>query len=217
MLAFVSYGFANDVVITKAGSKVQCKVLEFDGSHFSCEMPDGTKTRVAASKIGRINFDAEIEPEDTEPSESLVGRFYVSVAEGAAIYVNGKPVHNARWKSFSDEITLSQGDLVIAELGNVHGNPFFEIAFVSSDRSQIINFKANHFKELAPQPVSDIKKETFDKAKTRVRTIKTNAGPLVPEPIKSKSESVWGSGKRCLVAARITKDMIEPIPPTKDR
>ena len=205
--------FAQDQVQLHSGKAANCRVIRYASGMFVCEMADGQTNQVAAYNVKAIDFDAAgTAPGAVETADTLKGRFYVAVVEAAKLYVNGKLVHTATANSFSEETTLSPGDLVVADVEHWQFQPYLKLAFMTADRRLIVNFKANEFRDLGVQPIADVTPDTVAKAQTRVQKVKeANQTPLLPQPIKDNSDAVWGTGKHCLLGTRITREMIAPI------
>ncbi|MEI6150343.1 MAG: hypothetical protein WCS01_14680, partial [bacterium] len=147
----------------------------------------------------------------------LKGRFYLMVGGVVKLYVNGTLLHEARWgNSFTDEIDISPGDTVVAELTQPGGASMFKLAFLTSDRRSVVNFRASDFRDLGIQPIADLKPEAIKRAQVRAQKLKdSNKGGskevLLPDGIKDRSDAVWGSKVNCLLGASIAKEMITPI------
>lgn len=143
------------------------------------------------------------------PPKGLVGTFYVSVDDGATIFVNGQQIHNAGMnESRSGELELSVGQRIVVQLRDDGGGRRFMLAFVSSDRQTVISFRHRDFKVVPDLDVKDFTPEQFQKWPKFAKEEKHK--PLLP--VKNYSEWVWGDLSKCIIACTITPEMAKPMP-----
>lgn len=152
-------------------------------------------------------------PKPTEVSK-WKGRFYTFVDDDATIYVNGTQVYGARFGlNYSEETTLGVGDLIHVVIKNNWGGRIFAMAFLATDRSAIISFRALDLKDMGSiQPIEDISATAVNASvkKARRETYKgTKPNTLLPDGLKCRSDYVWGGEDNGVLATVITKTMVE--------
>ena len=208
--------FAQDRVVLQSGKAENCKVTRFVSGNFVCEMANGAINQVASYSVKEIIFGAGDEAAAAlpDPATPLKGRFYSAVDDHVAVNVNGNRIFVAYGKapSFSEETTLTVGDLILFEL-NSWGHGACKIAFITSDRGLVVSFQAKDLKEIAIQPVGDVKAEAVKNAKGRAIKVKHEGmkDALLPDGIKDKSEFVWGAQGNALLGGFVTKDMVSRV------
>jgi hypothetical protein len=139
---------------------------------------------------------------------SLVGTFYVSVDDVAKLFVDGKEVYVAKYgESRSGELELKVGSRVVARVANEVGKRRFMLAFLSTNRGTVVNFKHRDFKIVTDINVTDFTPDDFAKWTKFAEEEKH-------EPVfqfKTLSEWVWGDLNKCTLACVITEEMIRVI------
>jgi hypothetical protein len=136
------------------------------------------------------------------------GRFYVSVDDGASIYVNGRQAHGTGiGLSRSGEVDLKVGDRVVVQLHNDGGPKHFFFLFASSDGKSVFSFKHSNFR-IAPLDITDFTPSEIRAWSKPAKEIKGR-----PKfPVKSFSESMWGDLERTAIVTVITPEMESPTP-----
>ena len=143
------------------------------------------------------------------PPKGTVGTFYVSVDDGAKIFVNGQKVHDAGMnESRSGELELSVGQRVVVHLRDDGGGHRFMMIFVSSDRQTVISFRHRDFKVVPDVDVTDFTPEQFQKW-LKFSKLEKRKDVL---PFKNYSEWMWGDLSKCIIAGSITPEMIKQMP-----
>lgn len=145
----------------------------------------------------------------TTPPKGVTGTFYVSVDDGAKIFINGQQVHDAGVnESRSGELELSVGQRIVVQLRDDGGGHRFMMAFVSSDRQTVISFRHRDFKIVPDLDATDFTPAEFLKWPKYAKDEKRK--PLLP--VKNYSEWMWGDVPKCILAGTITPEMIKPLP-----
>ena len=143
------------------------------------------------------------------PPKGTIGTLYVSVDDGAKIFVNGQKVHDAGVnETRSGELELSVGQRVVVQLRDDGGVRRFMMLFVSSDRQTVISFRHRDFKVVPDIDVTDFTPADFQRWPKFAKEEKHK--PMFP--FKGYSEWVWGDLSKCIIACTITPEMIRPMP-----
>ena len=133
------------------------------------------------------------------------GIFYVSVDDGAIIFINGAQVYEAAiGETRSPELEFKEGDRLVVQLRNDGDKRYFMLVFASSDEQNVVSFKRRNFKIVPDIGVSDFTVAQFDGWKKYAEE-DDDREPVLP--IKSRSEWVWGDLDKCVFACVITPEM----------
>ena len=144
-----------------------------------------------------------------EPPKNVTGTFYVSVDDGATIYVNGKKVHGAGiGESRSGELVLSQDDRIVVQLRDDGGGRRFMMTFVSTDRKTVVSFRHRNFKNIPDLDVTDFTVKDFERLTKFAKEEKHK--PVFP--FKDYSEWIWGDLSKGSIGCMVTPEMIKPMP-----
>jgi hypothetical protein len=188
--------------------------LSRDGKRLSGKSAKGD--RIFADRIERAAPPppttppvAAATPKLSTPQQTLKGSFYVSVDDGASIYVNGNKVHTAKInESRSPEMELKTGDRVVVHLHNATAEHRFMMLFVGSDQSNIVSFRARDFRMVPELGVTDFSPEQFQQW-TKQGRLERYQSRL---PVKSYSDWVWGDGDESIIACSVTAPMFSQKP-----
>jgi len=133
------------------------------------------------------------------------GTFYISVDDGAIIFINGAQVYEAAiGETRSPELELKEGDRLVVELRNDGDKRYFMLVFAASDEQTVVSFKHRNFKIVIDPGVSDFTVAQFEGWKKYAEE-DDDRKPVLP--IKSRSEWVWGDLDKCVLACVITPEM----------
>jgi len=133
------------------------------------------------------------------------GTFYISVDDGAIIFINGAQVYEAAiGETRSPELELKEGDRLVVELRNDGYKRYFMLVFAASDEQTVVSFKHRNFKIVPDPGVSDFTVAQFEGWKKYAEE-DDDRKPVLP--IKSRSEWVWGDLDKCVLACVITPEM----------
>jgi len=143
------------------------------------------------------------------PVPALKGKFHVSAADSASIYVNGAKVLDVGYKpGRSGEMELKVGDHVVAHMKVEGFGRKFEMLFAASDGTKVVSFRAIDFK-IAPGPeIVDFTPAEFSKM-ARTPKVERRKSDL---SIKSYSDNLWGDADECAIACTIASKMISQQP-----
>jgi len=133
------------------------------------------------------------------------GTFYISVDDGAIIFINGAQVYEAAiGETRSPELELKEGDRLVVELRNDGDKRYFMLVFAASDEQTVVSFKHRNFKIVPDPGVSDFTVAQFEGWKKYAEE-DDDRKPVLP--INSRSEWVWGDLDKCVLACVITPEM----------
>lgn len=139
-------------------------------------------------------------------SRGVMGNFYVSVDDGAKIFVNGQKIHEAGMnESRSGELELKADQRIVVQLRDDGGGHRFMLVFVSSDKKTVVSFRQRDFKIVPDIGVTDFTPEEFQKW-TKFAKDEQRKSIL---PVKSNSDWVWGDMSKCILACMIRPDMLK--------
>ncbi len=141
--------------------------------------------------------------------KAVKGTFYVSVDDGATIFINGQKFYDAPLnESRSPETQLKTGDRIVIHLRNDSAGRRFLMAFAGSDGQTIVSFQARDFRIVPDLGVTDFTPEQLakwtkqPKAEHRKDTL----------PLKSYSDWMWGDLDKSIIAATVTAPMFSQRP-----
>ena len=137
------------------------------------------------------------------------GTFYVSVDDGATIYVNGQKFYDAPLnESRSPEMELKTGDRIVVHLRNDTAGRRFLMLFAGSDGQTIVSFRARDFKIVPDMEVVDFTPEQLAKWQKQPKTEhrKDNL------PVKGYSDWMWGDHDKSIIAGTVTAQMFSQRP-----
>ena len=141
--------------------------------------------------------------------KSTKGTFYVSVDDGATIYINGTKFYGTGiGESRSPETELKTGDRIVIHLRNDTAGRRFLLVFAGTDGQTIVNFRARDFKIVPDLGVTDF---TPDQLVNWKKSPKSERGKN-NLPVKNYSDWMWGDLDKCIIAGTITSQMFSQRP-----
>lgn len=142
-------------------------------------------------------------------SQTLTGKFYVSVDDAAILFVNGEEVYRAPLnESYSPTLSLSRGDRVVVQLKNRKGYQRFLMVFIASDENKLINFRLNDGKVIPGTDATDFTPQEFSRWPVRPVRLKI----ALKLPVKSYSQWMWGDAEDSCLAFIVTPAMFSNRP-----
>ena len=168
---------------------------------------ESDEVRVARNVLSDPTKSAlPILPAPGRPTE-LTGQFHVHVDDSATIFVAGREVHRAALgRSVSAETTLRLGDCIAVNLNNKKSVRCFIVAFLTSDKKHVVNFRAEDFRILRDAKELNLTRAQFLGLKDAAVTDHSYAA--APFSFPTTSHWVWGQGQHCWLVAILTKEMI---------
>ncbi len=137
------------------------------------------------------------------------GKFYMEVDDVGILYVNGVKLHRGTiGLSQSPEVELKAGDRLVVQLHNVAAPRYFKLLFVSSDKTQMINFPNTVLKVLPDAEATDFDAAQVAGSAHYAREIKSARNPF---PFKNQSEFMWGEADLCALGGVLTREMFVPL------